>query len=174
MCDTWTGSICVRTNTNGVLLWTWWCILRFHKIRGISWVAEEQKDCVPWTYLVGWLVGFFVSVPPCTPRILAAKQDLHRNTDWSRLVETRYVILWLALGCLVQSVLLTRVNSCPGPNRKRSNVLQPPPSLSLLSICAMVSPVTTVCLYCRRILGCGHRPDWQTCTLVTRVNFSYL
>ena len=60
--------------------------------------------------------------------------------------------------------------SCRRPNRKRSKCYNPLP----LSVCQLFSPVTTMCSYCGRILGCGRSPDWQPCILVTRINFSYL
>jgi hypothetical protein len=41
----WTGSILVRIGTGGGQLWMRWWNLGFHKMRGISWVAEEMLAC---------------------------------------------------------------------------------------------------------------------------------
>jgi hypothetical protein len=37
----WTGSIWLRIGTGGGLLWRRWWTFGFHKMRGISWVAED-------------------------------------------------------------------------------------------------------------------------------------
>jgi hypothetical protein len=37
----WTGSIWLRIGTGGGLLCIRWWTFRFHKMRGISWVAED-------------------------------------------------------------------------------------------------------------------------------------
>jgi hypothetical protein len=37
----WTGSIWLRTGTGGELLWMRLWTFGFHKMRGISWVAQD-------------------------------------------------------------------------------------------------------------------------------------
>ena len=38
----WTGLIWLRIRTGGGQLWMWWWTFRFHKMRGISWLAENR------------------------------------------------------------------------------------------------------------------------------------
>jgi hypothetical protein len=38
----WTGSSWLRIGTGGGLLWMWQWTFKFHKMRGISWLAENR------------------------------------------------------------------------------------------------------------------------------------
>ena len=53
--ETWTGSIWLRTGTSDGLLWMRWWTFGFHKMRGISWVAEDlsvSQKGLSWVELV--------------------------------------------------------------------------------------------------------------------------
>ena len=42
--EAWTGLIWLKIGTGGGLLWKWQWTLGFHKMRGISWLAEDLLD----------------------------------------------------------------------------------------------------------------------------------
>jgi len=67
----WIGFIWLRTGTDGGLLWRRLWAFGFHKMRGISWVAEEElvRKCpAHWSWCVGRLL--FHSPVPCVPASL--------------------------------------------------------------------------------------------------------
>jgi hypothetical protein len=45
---TWTGSSWLRIGTGGGHLWTWQWTFGFHKMRGISWLAENRLVSQEW------------------------------------------------------------------------------------------------------------------------------
>jgi hypothetical protein len=49
----WIGFIWLRIGTGGGLLWTWWWTFGFHKMRGISWLAEHTLSFLRMTLLHG-------------------------------------------------------------------------------------------------------------------------
>jgi hypothetical protein len=57
----WTESIWLRIGTGEGLLWVWWWNFRFHKMRGISWVAENllasQGTLLHGFSLVSWYLN---------------------------------------------------------------------------------------------------------------------
>jgi hypothetical protein len=54
--DAWTGSIWLRTGTDGRLLWMWWWTIGFHIMPGISWLSEDllasQKGLCSMEFLI--------------------------------------------------------------------------------------------------------------------------